>query len=500
MKGQSDRWLLAAVSVLAAGVTFLLFGFRYLPSVDFPQHVAQLSAWVHIDDPGYGFSQQFEINRTTPYLLGYLLARPFVSWLGVIGALKLVILFAALANVGAYALLLRTVEQDIWLSLLGFPLTFGFCFYFGFLNFLLATPLIVAAATLALRYGRQPHTQGALLVAAVLATTLLTHGLAFIVATYTALAVYVGERGRCVWRSVASLWPFAVPTLVAAPWLLRFGSTGVSSEHPYRWTPREFPSRLIHEFTRILEFPATLLAFGPGDSLAAVFGLCLVLAAMLSLSRYSSAWHRWTLYGVGVWGYLLAPFEVLGVAFLYERFASLVVPGMMLLAGSSAPVLAAERRRPIVVLLSLAWLAILFARVHAFNVEARDFDAAVASLPPRLRVRPLVVAKKGEVFPGLPVYLHFPAYYQAKRGGYLGYSFARYSVLLMRYRPGVDPGMAEDEEWKPALFDASREVPRYDCFMIRAESDVEPSFLRDTPSPIRLAAHVGRWWIYRTEN
>jgi hypothetical protein len=497
---RSDRWLLVAISVLGAGVFFLLFGFRYPPSVDFPQHVAQLSAWAHLDDPAYGFARQFEVNRATPYLLGYILARPFVLWVGALAALKLVVLLAALANVAAYAVLLRTVEQDPWVSLLGYPLTFGFSFYFGFLSFLLATPLIVTAAALAVRYARRPQWQGGLFLATVLGTTLLTHGLAFGVATLVSFAVYVGEGGPSRWRSVRSFWPFFLPTLVAMPWLIGFGRTGVSSGHPYQWAPRDLPGGLIHVGIRAFDLPANLLSVGQVDWLAGVVGFWLIVVAALSVGRYTRSWHRWALYLVAMVGYLLCPFQVLGVAFVYERFAALVIPGMILLAGPSAPMFGPRTRRALVALLSLTWLAILMSRARAFNIEASDFDVAVADLPPRLRVRPLIVEARGSAFPDVPAYLHFPAYYQAERGGYLGYSFARYSVMLIRYRAGVDLGMAEDAEWKPELFDAAREVPLYDCFMIRADQDMGTALFQAAPQAVHLAAHAGKWWIYRTSD
>ena len=89
-----------------------------------------------------------------------------------------------------------------------------------------------------------------------------------------------------------------------------------------------------------------------------------------------------------------------------------------------------------------------------------------------LRVRPIIVRRATDGFPGVPAFLHFAAYYQAEKGGYLGYSFGRYFTNFVHYRPGVDIGMAEDQEWNPQLFDARREVPKYDCFIVRMERDV----------------------------
>src|SRR6186713_1195082 len=114
---RNDRALFVVAGLLTALLAALLFGFRYLPMVDLPQHAAQLSTWVHLDDPAFGFAEQFEVNWRTPYLLSYLLARPFVPLLGVLGALKLVVLLAIVANFAAYLGLARAAGQDPWLSL-----------------------------------------------------------------------------------------------------------------------------------------------------------------------------------------------------------------------------------------------------------------------------------------------------------------------------------------------------------------------------------------------
>src|SRR5678815_1702445 len=78
----------AALSLILAGS---IFSVRYLPLVDLPQHAAQLSAFVHYDDPAWGFREQFELNWTTPYVLLYVLARPLVPLFGVVGALHALI-------------------------------------------------------------------------------------------------------------------------------------------------------------------------------------------------------------------------------------------------------------------------------------------------------------------------------------------------------------------------------------------------------------------------
>ena len=66
---RNERLFLAIVVLSAAP---LWIG-SYLPMVDMPQHAAQIAALREIWRGNEMFTQLFEINWFTPYLLGYLL-------------------------------------------------------------------------------------------------------------------------------------------------------------------------------------------------------------------------------------------------------------------------------------------------------------------------------------------------------------------------------------------------------------------------------------------
>ena len=202
---------------------------------------------------------------------------------------------------------------------------------------------------------------------------------------------------------------------------------------------------------------------------------------------------------LAVLAYFAFPFKLRGVSFLYQRFAALIIPGLLLLAAGERPLLPWWLRRPAIALFSASWLGLFAQRASAFNREAGDFAGVIGELPARLRVRPMIFANQSAAFPGVPLFLHFPAYYQAEKGGYLGYSFARYYTCFVRYKPGVDIGMAEDQEWNPHSFDARSEVPKYDYFIARAGSELARPLFRGSPQRVVLERHVSPWWIYRAE-
>jgi hypothetical protein len=489
MTRRIDPWLLAIAATLAAVVAWAFFRFTYLPMVDLPQHAAQMSAWVHLDDPSYGFADQFEINWWTPYLLSYLLARPFVALLGVVGALKLVVLLSVLGTVAVYWLLLRSVGQDEWLCLLALPLSFGFSFYFGFTNFLIGTPLILATLVLALKYAEQPTTRIGVPFAALLGATFLAHVIAFAIAS--ACAFLLTAKKIRSWRGLLrDYWPLLGGLLFVVPWIPGFAKSPDISAHPEQWSLG---------WGRLWALPATLFAASAADELAGWLGGIVLVLVGLSLGKPSRDWSRYGLLALGLVAYFLFPFELRGVSFLFERFAVLIIPGLILLAAGPRSLLPRWLRRGALVLFSAFWVGVFATRVRAFNREAGDFPRLIRELPPRLRVRPLVFTNRSAAFPGTPLFLHFPAYYQAEKGGFYGYSFARYYTCFVRYQPAVDIGMGEDMEWNPGRFDARIEVAKYDVFIVRADWDASGSLFRRSPQPIVLDTHSGPWWIYRAE-
>ncbi len=133
-----------------------------------------------------------------------------------------------------------------------------------------------------------------------------------------------------------------------------------------------------------------------------------------------------------------------------------------------------------------------------FNREARSFHELVARLPKGLAVRPLIFDRTGRAFSGVPVYLHYSAYYQVEKGGRQGFSFAVYPSSAIRFSgPLLPPLMRPGAEWNPRAFDAPSEASLYDYFLVRSAIDRTAELFGDSTVPIELDAHVGDWWGYR---
>jgi hypothetical protein len=460
-----------------------LFAFRDVPMVDLPQHAAQIAAWLNWHDPLYR-THELELNFRTPYLLAYPVARLFAPVVGVVFALKLVVAASVALHVVSFAHLVRRLGHDPWLSLLGVPTALGYAFYFGFVSFLIAMPVVYLAIAEAVRHAERPTLRSGLIVAGLLSLALLAHGIALGLALLAVVPLLVRGGGRFVERML----PLAAPVVFAAAWILPGTSTA-------RIGDTIFDLRL----NRALELAAMLVGIGPADGLATLTGLVVLVLAGCLVGAPSRRWERFLPLGLALVGTLTFPALFRGVGPLGPRFVVLLVPGLLLAfeARKAEPV---PRRVPAaqaaMAFVAAAWVFLFVARLPAFNRETEGLHSLVGEMPAGKNIRPIVFERESEAFPGVPALLHLPAFYQVKKGGSQGYSFAMYPLSVVRYRAGVMPRMSGGAEWRPETFDWQREHQNYDYFVVHSSSDRFLSLFGGA-SDVVLEGRRGNWWAYR---
>ncbi len=466
-------WIAFAVCAIAATVPLLMTGM--LPMADLPEHMAQIAIWKHFGDDCHRFPEIFRISLATPYLLGSAVTAALAAVMSVSSAVKLTVWLSIMLLPLSMRTLLRAGTGDPWLSLLGFPLAYGYAFYWGFLNFSLAIP--IGVFYLALLLDERPRG----IVRTVLALLMVSaHALMFVFCAMVTLVVAALRRAPLL----------LLPLVPAATLLLLFVARLRSGEQLARqginW---------MAGVQRIADFPSLLFAnaFEPA-------GIALVAAMAMAIAvtrpRVTRELARWSIVAVAGVLYLVAPQGAFGSAYLYPRFALLTAIGALLLfevsPGSSRR--ATRIARALVITIVLGWMAVLVNRFRHFDGEVQEFEQLVADMPANRRVAQFNVLPFSDHVPG-PVFWHFGALYQVRKGGLAAWSFARHYPQVIRLREGAEPLVASDTtpldgiDWPGVL--------QYDYLLVRG-ADARRRLFRNAPVPIVLRARSGSWWLYET--
>jgi hypothetical protein len=461
----------------------------YLPLVDLPQHAAQVTALRDLWSGNQDLAAIFQINWFTPYLLGYLLLYALSAVLPITVAATLVVASSVAAVPFLTGRLLRAVGADEGLKWLAIPCSFGFAFYWGFFNFLVAVPLALLFLIQTVRFVANPTKTRAATVACFSLLLFFCHVIVLGFASLVALAYVAGAHYRDRKTLALRALPYAAPIPIIAVWLV----ITYNAEAAVQGGPIIFGS-FLYRLTLLLAQPAGREDLFSGLGTVLLVGGAVFLLPWATGANFSRDPKRWLPFYVGLLVFLLSPHYVLGTAYFYQRLGVFLVP--LWLMAWDAP---RSRRRLEWVAMSIVtyWILASSARFTAFARETESFDNVLAAMEPGRRIAGMVVDNGTPLF-GLPVYLHFPAWYQATSGGVADFNFAEFHPQMVRYRAGAGPRISETGAWYPAAFEWDRNGgDRYDYFIVKSSFDASDAIFKDRRSSAELVTQSGWWWLYR---
>lgn len=483
----SALWLLV-LALLAA----LPLAHRFLPLVDWPQHLAQDAIVAHQGDASFGSAPYY---RTTGWFLPYQGFR----WLHVALAKlvgsdllggRLALALALVTSALSLRSIVRSLGRTPWLALVSSAALIEANLLWGFAPYVLATTLQLAQLALVLRWLDARKAWMLAAVSALGVAMFFTHAQPTMLACLSvgALALHALVRRRLTRPQALSLVGAMVPA--AAMIVLYLGAGG--------WLSGEALRDEFHIERRTLWHTpwGALYWMKLSSGLDALGALPFVAwaAANVAAWRASKATagdpcereahareqqqneRAWVLAGTFFGSYLAMPEEFRGQS-LAPRVASLALLSLAWIFAWRArtPALDAHPRwRGVLaraqatvalsVVGSLLYTHVVFAR---FDREMRALDRVIEAIPRGSRVAALTYTLRPEGL-RLPAFLHVNAYSIVLRGGMSSMGFTRTGVT---YRDEVPRrALTVMELWAPSMagwhLDAQRHGAYYDYVIV----------------------------------
>ncbi len=482
------------------------------PMVDLPQHAAQISLYLNMGKADFPFSEQFQVNWFTPYLLGYALIALATPLLGIVAACKLVVWLALAGFALSTRFLLRQTGADPYWAWLTFPVLYGFTYQWGLLNFLVAAPIGMVFLGLVWKQQARPDWRASLLNAVLLYLLFFSHALIMALFSMIAAAYWLASAPRlrdlikCAWPMLALapavlVWLFLASkhpvTNAPVEWDLSWINTS-DGYYDYfaHWTNRNEPG-----WGRVTGFIPRLLGVRP-EIVFTLLGIALFALPFLAGGRITRSRARWLPLLCIVLLLLLLPSFLFGNVYTFQRFTFLAMPLFLVVMDAGKSMSRAQRTlRMIAPVVAFGWVAFMANNALQFNKDGAGFEDILSKMEPGKRALSLVF-ETDDSHSIAPTFLHFPAWYSARRSGVSDPSFAENYAQPVVYKPEYVPkARFQGFVWNPQWFDwQGYDGYKYDYFVVRAAVDASDYLFRTAACGISLEAHSGQWWLYRRDS
>ncbi len=512
-------WIGALFGAVATGGA--LFAGRYLPYIDWSNHIGLISVLAHGGDTG-ALDYMTRSWLPTPYILYYGLAALLAQVMPVpVAAASLLVIAGGLCSLGA-SVLAHACGRSPRLGLIAPLGMFGVSMGYGFASFVFTTPLLLFALAYGERLlaavdrggnredGRDPRFVAAAALSFILCLTFLGHALIFMVA-----ALLLGARSVLagVWRfrpglrgalahplwmllAAAPVIMLALPATfvhIANPWTEEGSGGGatqlayfVDFSHHLAQIWGHLLERGSSEHVKVMKWSLGLLGLWTALSLVRPhpakppkgLGLEFYATALLLLFLVGPNSIEWP---SSLW-------------FLYPRFgvvAAMVIfllPRCDLRGWIGLPIAA-------LALVLVGWNAsINAAHVERFNSWATRYDPVRVAIPPKSRILALTVVPNGDLARLHPAMGSLYFYHLADGASYVAFLFDA-AALPVRQKKDVKP---RAPFWKtPHIFDPKVHGKDFDFLVLRGKGLVDRARAGGEHTQLR---NIDGWHVFQTKD
>lgn len=459
--------------------------------VDYPQHLAMAAIVRHLGDPAWNLASTYRLALWHPNSAFEILVA-LASAVLPIGIAGKLVLSLGIAGVGPAALALaRRAGTSPLYAILALAFAWNFSLWWGFVGTVLAAPLLLWGIAVADEAIETPSRRGAVLLGAL--------GLAFYVTHLQFLFIFAGcvgwlaiTRRIPVARVAAALLPL-LPAVVLAVLFVVTREHATTFDRMLSGAPPGF----VRPWVRLAVLPVLLFGAPEGlhlESLPTALAAICVAAAWTFRERSVTARFA----TLAAWLALL--FMVMPTNFVgqnvFQRMAALAaMVGVLALPPPKAS--RAAILRVLVVAACLVEIGLASKMIVETAREADGFGELIASAAPGKRLAGLIEDSHSATlrYP-TRIYLNFPAYYQAEKGGTLLVSFAEIGHSVVQFRPEAhdDTLLADLNEDSPILFRWERHAPLFDYFLVRGDAKDLERLFGEHLGELRVQSR-GRWHL-----
>jgi len=476
-------WRLLTLALSVACV-FPIFKVQYLPIQDLPQHLAATRVLHDFADPLLRFSEFFELQLLrTQYLTVYLAAHLLAYVLPLELAMRVITALVLLSVPWSLAALLRALGKDERFALLAFPLAYNAHLLLGFLNFIAAIGLAFYGLALAVQIRERElaavsSVRQSVRLGVVALACFYAHVVPFALLGLGVLLVSLERDLRAVVRRLAPLVPCGLAALV---WLKTSaaGEATLAAAYGPVAGKRIEHTPAAQAIEQLPMWLTDILARGEDLSLLRVWlGLMAfaLLCSMFPLARRDTGasvlarvlgWHLMLLAPLCALLYFVVPTSYDWIWPIAQRFP--------LLAALFSIVWIAPLKRWLSNAILIAAFVCSAASFHHVGssfgmfsrLEVGDFDHALAAIPPGQRVAGLIYGR-GSRHVAFSPFIHFVAYYQARKGGAVMFTFADFPQSPFRFREDNRPPRVQPRwEWTPERVRPAQDLAWYDYVLVR---------------------------------
>ena len=485
--------------------TAFLFYSPYLPMVDLPQHAAQVATLDDLLKNRSPWSNLVILNWDTPYLTGYALWLLLYQFMDINLSSKVLVAFIFLFYTYAIHLLRKNFQASPILEWAAMTSFFGFAFQWGFITFLLATPigiLFFLSCKNWLESGKYKYFICFSLLGVVM---YFSHVLIFAFFCFLSYFYFLFTSAKDkTWKQRLI---FTLPFLFYAAMLYRY------TNKPNLWAFQYYEENFIFQ----TPYDKTIdLFYLPWHMLRlykyqlADLGLLLLLPALGFRLRCEVKFYIPLIVFLIIW-YAL-PTIGFQTNFIYQRFALFLLPFYYLIWRKQQP------PYPRYLISSMQLGAIGFVLCFSmliwkfyYNQIIFSREPSVVSYPkieqailPKKRVLTLhtLASRHSSSFAmtSYMEFLYFPNWYQAEKHGWVDFNFASFHPQIVRFRPEYLkhlPSRSAELEGIAALTNCME----YDYLLMKSEENVqllsEQLATNKNCRSFKLLAQEQDWMLYK---